>query len=210
MVDTFRTFLYGAGGHAKVVADIAEQSNVIISGAIDENNFNHKLLDIYPIYNSFENLNIVETDRFIVAIGNNRLRINSVEDKLPTVEFITLIHPSAIISPYTKILEGTVLMAGVTINVDAHIGKHCIINTNATVDHDCKIGDYVHISPNASLAGSISVGEGSHIGIGAIIIQGIKIGKWCTIGAGAVIIRDVPDGATVVGNPGRIIKFLNK
>lgn len=33
-----------------------------------------------------------------------------------------------------------------------------------------------------------------------------KIGEWCTIGAGAVIIHDVPDGATVVGNPGRIIK----
>ena len=38
---------------------------------------------------------------------------------------------------------------------------------------------------------------------------GIKIGKWCTIGAGAVIIKDIPDGATAVGNPGRIISFKN-
>jgi acetyltransferase EpsM len=44
-------------------------------------------------------------------------------------------------------------------------------------------------------------------GIGVYAIQGIKIGKWCAIGAGIVIIRDVPDGATVVGNPGRIIKI---
>ena len=66
--------------------------------------------------------------------------------------------------------------------------------------------DFVHISPNAALAGSITVGEGTHIGIGASVIQGIKIGKWATIGAGAVIIRDVPDFATVVGNPGKIIK----
>jgi len=50
------------------------------------------------------------------------------------------------------------------------------------------------------------MGNGSHIGIGASVIQGITIGKWCTIGAGAVIIKDIPDGATVVGNPGRIIK----
>lgn len=57
------------------------------------------------------------------------------------------------------------------------------------------------------MAGHVEVGEGSHIGIGVSIIQGIKIGKWCTIGAGAVIIKDVPDGATVVGNPGKIIKI---
>jgi acetyltransferase EpsM len=44
------------------------------------------------------------------------------------------------------------------------------------------------------------------VGIGVNVIQGITIGKWCTIGAGAVIISDVPDGCTVVGNPGRIIK----
>ena len=57
------------------------------------------------------------------------------------------------------------------------------------------------------MAGHVEVGEGSHIGIGVSIIQGIKIGKWCTIGAGTVIIKDVPDGATVVGNPGKIIKI---
>jgi len=57
------------------------------------------------------------------------------------------------------------------------------------------------------LAGHVEVGEGSHIGIGVSIIQGIKIGKWCTIGAGAVIIKDVTDGATIVGNPRKIIKI---
>lgn len=66
-----------------------------------------------------------------------------------------------------------------------------------------------NISPNAALAGNVTIGEGTHVGMGASIIQGIKIGKWCTIGAGAVIIQDIPDGATVVGNPGKIIKINN-
>jgi acetyltransferase EpsM len=60
----------------------------------------------------------------------------------------------------------------------------------------------------AALAGNVYVGEGTHIGLRASVIQGIRIGKWCTIGAGAVIINDIPDGATVVGNPGRIIKVI--
>lgn len=58
-----------------------------------------------------------------------------------------------------------------------------------------------------ALAGNVIVGEGTHLGIGACVIQGIRIGKWCTIGAGTVIIKDIPDGATVVGNPGKIIKI---
>ncbi len=92
------------------------------------------------------------------------------------------------------------------INVDTKIGKHCIINTAASIDHECVLEDFVHISPNATLSGGVYVGEGTHIGSGAVIVPNIKIGKWATIGAGAVIIRDVPDYATVVGNPGRIIK----
>jgi acetyltransferase EpsM len=38
------------------------------------------------------------------------------------------------------------------------------------------------------------------------VLPEINIGKWTTIGAGAVVIKDVPDGAVIVGNPGRIIK----
>jgi acetyltransferase EpsM len=56
------------------------------------------------------------------------------------------------------------------------------------------------------LAGGVIVGEGTHIGIGASVLPEINIGKWTTIGAGAVVIKDVPDGAVIVGNPGRIIK----
>lgn len=78
-------------------------------------------------------------------------------------------------------------------------------NTNASIDHDCHINDFVHISPNATVSGGVTVDEGTHIGAGATIIPSIKIGKWAKIGAGSIIIRDVPNYATVVGNPGRVI-----
>lgn len=47
---------------------------------------------------------------------------------------------------------------------------------------------------------------GASIGAGAVIMCGITIGEWAMVGAGAVVIEDVPTGATVVGNPARIIK----
>jgi acetyltransferase EpsM len=98
-------------------------------------------------------------------------------------------------------------MAGVCINTNATIGKHCIINTSSTIDHDCKIEDFVHVAPSSSLAGGVEVGEGSFIGLGAFIIQGIKIGKWCVIGAGSVVIRDVPDFSVVAGVPAKFIRI---
>jgi acetyltransferase EpsM len=75
------------------------------------------------------------------------------------------------------------------------------------VDHDCVVGDYTHVSPNATLCGDVHLGEGTHFGAGATAIQGVRIGKWCTIGAGAVVISDIPDYATAVGCPARVIKI---
>ena len=194
--------LYGASGHGKVVAEILELHNQVIEGFIDDNSSLTTLL-IYPVYQPNKLIELTDC-KLIVSIGNNRIRKNIVE-KL-NAKYLNACHPSSSISVRSKIEEGTVIMAGVSVNSSCKIGKHVIINTNASIDHDCTLDDYVHISPNAALAGNVHVGEGAHIGIGASVIQGVKIGKWCTIGAGAVIINDVPDGCTVVGNPGRIIK----
>lgn len=190
--------LYGAGGHAKAVTEIAERNGYGNIAFCEDNPTRDTFLD-YPILSAVE-----EGASCVIAIGSNIVR-----KKLATLiidTFVTLIHPQTSVSSRSEIGEGTVVMAGVVINSEAIIGKHCIINTNASIDHDCVIEDYVHLSPNVALAGNVCIGEGTHVGIGACVIQGIKVGKWCTVGAGAVVIRDVPDGATVVGNPARIIK----
>lgn len=196
-------YLYGASGHGKVIAEIAEENNVLIEAFIDQNILIKDLLG-YKVIHSVPQENVDA----LISIGNNFTR-KSIADSNPALRFISLIHPKSVISRKSTVDVGTVVMGGVTINPETKIGKHCIINTNSSIDHDCIIEDFVHISPNAALAGDVQIGEGTHIGIGANIIQGIKIGKWCTIGAGAVIIKDIPDGATVVGNPGRIIKIVN-
>lgn len=197
-----KVLLYGASGHGKVIADIAEKLGIEVLGFIDANPEIKEVSGYKVISNSLENFN---GSAIVVSIGNNIIRKKIVTEH-PDFNFEKLIAPTAAISNREAIGKGTVVMHGVTINIDSKIGQHCIVNTNASVDHDCVVGDYVHISPNAALAGNVNVGEGTHVGLGASIIQGIKIGKWCTIGAGAVIIEDVPDGATVVGNPGRVIK----
>lgn len=194
-------YLFGASGHGKVVAEIAISNNIELKGFIDKDNTKKECLG-FSVFNEIPN----NENKLIISIGNNKIR-KEVADKFSDEQFTILIHSKATISPSAELKTGTVVMAGATINAETEIGKHCIINTNASIDHDCMIEDFVHISPNVALAGNVEVGEGTHIGIGASVIQGINIGKWATVGAGAVIINDVPDFATVVGNPGKIIKI---
>lgn len=198
-----RVVLYGASGHCKVIIDIFQSNNIDVDLIVDDNVNTKSILSKTVTYS--KDLQLIANDNVILSIGNNKVRKKLAN--LFKVNFIKAVHPNAIVSPFSKIDVGTVIMAGAILNPDVKIGKHCIINTGAIIEHDCIIDDFVHVSPNASLAGNVQVGEGSQIGIGAVVIQGIKIGKWTIIGAGAVIINDVPDYVTVVGNPGKVIKI---
>jgi len=143
----------------------------------------------------------------IISIGSNRVR-KSISERYSLIEYAKALYPQAVVSSSAEIGAGSVVMQGAVIQSDVHIGKHCICITSASMDYDCRIGDFVHISPHATLCGNIHVGEGSWIGAGAIVIPGIQIGRWCTAGTGAVVIKNIPGGATVVGNPARIIKSI--
>lgn len=195
--------LYGASGHGKVIIDILESRQE--PGIRIWDDADRDPIWEYPV--TRPETGTAETDKMIISIGVNATRKKIVQKLGDSVSFGRAIHARAIVSGRAEVGEGTVVMAGATINPDTRIGRHCIINTNASIDHDCVLADFVHISPNATLSGDVQVGEGTHIGSGASVIQGIRIGRWCRIGAGAVVIRDIPDFATAVGNPARIIKI---
>lgn len=195
--------IYGASGHAKVIIDCLQASQVPITAIFDDNPEIEQLLGL-PVSGPYQAQHQPE-EPIIIAVGNNQIR-----QKITTLVQHTygkVIHPSAVISAYAKVGDGTVVFHHAVIQASATIGRHCIINTSASVDHDCVLEDFVHISPNTTLSGNVSVGEGTHIGAGAIVIPGISIGKWCVIGAGTVVTKDIPDYATAVGVPARIIKI---
>lgn len=189
----------GASGHAKVIIDLIEELDLQVEEVYDHDSSKSELLH-FKINHNFANL----PQKSVIAIGNNFIRKNIAFEHV--FDLNALVHPKSTISKYAHLGSGTIVMAGVTVNAGAMVGEYCILNTNCSVDHDCIIEDFVHISPNAALAGNVEVGECTHIGIGASVKQGIKIGKNCIIGAGTVVIKNIPDGMTVVGNPGKEIK----
>ena len=195
-------YLYGASGHAKVIIDILTANHITIDALVDDNPELQKLHGI-PVIHSADGLS-----PFIISIGSNKTR-KMIAERIGG-PFTTAIHPTAIISSYARIDEGSVVMQGAIIQSDAQIGKHCIINTAATVDHECIIEDYVHISPNASLCGNVHVGEGTQIGVGSVVVPGIKIGKWSLVCAGSVVTTDIPDYCIATGNRCKVIKYIKQ
>jgi len=197
-------YLFGGNGHCKVVVDLLKKvASSTVESIFDDQPKTNAIAGI-PVYKT-SSLDFFSNKELIIAIGNNHIR-KRIATQIEA-NYLSAIHPSAILAFDVVIGEGTVVMAGAIINSSVNIGKHCIVNTGAVVEHDCVLGDYVHVSPNTSLAGNVKVGEGSHIGIGACVIQGVQVGKWVTVGAGAVVLNDVPDYAVLVGNPGKIIKY---
>jgi len=194
-------YLYGAGGHAKVVADILEICGIMPAGIFDDD-LSKKIWNYLAL--TFPGPFNFSTDELIISIGNNHTRKKICKEN--NVKYHTAIHPTAIVSVHSSIEEGSVVMGGALINPDTFIGRHCIINSNASIDHDCFIEDFVHVSPNATLCGGITIGECTLIGTGAIIIPGKKIGANTIIGAGTIVLSDIPDNVIAVGNPAQIIK----
>jgi len=205
-------YIYGAGGHGKVVLEAALSENYPVKGFLDDdsNKWNRKIAN-YPVFGNisyFDSLDKKEI-RIIVAIGDNTLRQSKVfEFKDKGLKFQSVIHGKALVSTFSSLGEGSMVIAGAIINIDTFIGDHVIINTGATVDHDCLIQNFVHIAPGVHIGGEVQVGEGTLVGIGSAVKPGVKIGSWSIIGAGAVVTNDIPDRVIAVGIPARVVREI--
>jgi sugar O-acyltransferase (sialic acid O-acetyltransferase NeuD family) len=202
-----KLLIVGAGGHGKVVADIAlkmrKWKNIAF---LDDNQTLKEVMDLPVIGNTKDFYKYTDDSDFFIAIGNNYVR-ETYYNKLIAKEanFATLIHPNAIMGDRVEIGDATVIMAGTVINTHAKIGKGCIINTGAIIDHDSEIEKFVHISSGANIAGNVRIGKNTWIGIGSTISNNLSIAGGCKIGAGAVVIRDIFEPGTYVGVPVRKI-----
>lgn len=194
--------IVGAGGHAKVVFDVADSLaayNVIYF--ISEIPSAEKQLLGIPILGGVQEL---KPCSFVVAIGDNLVRRRLFTEMLGRGFMpVTLQHSSASISKFSSIASGTVILPHAVINAGSEIGENCIINSAAVVEHDCKVASHSHISVGARLAGNVRVEEGVLLGVSSTVIPSRNIGEWSTVGAGAVVTRDVEAHSTVVGIPAK-------
>lgn len=201
----------GAGGHAAVVADALLVCGIEVIGFTDIDPHRHGGRHLgLPVLGKDEHvLSSYRQDDILLAngigsIATTELRQN-VQGGLAQAgwRFMTLQHPSAIVSPRAQIGQGVQIMAGSIVQVGARIGEGSIVNTGAVIEHDCDVGSFVHTAPHALLCGDVKVGSGSHIGAGSVVKQGLRLGPRTLVGAGAVVVKDFEGNGVLMGNPAR-------
>lgn len=140
-----KLLIIGAGGHGRVVKEIAEATSLFDKIDFADDNYEFsvgKIDDIQRLHSVY--------DCAFVGIGNNRLRAQLLKKLSDTGYTIpVLIHPTAYISKSAVIGEGTVIEPKAIVNANASVGKGCIISVGSIIDHDVIINDYSHINSGA-------------------------------------------------------------
>ncbi len=193
-------YLYGAGGHGKVVLDAWQKSGNACVGFVDD-----KSLQEWARLPVFSPASLSSDAILHLAIGNSMVR-EKLSLAFNNHAFFNVIHPMASIASSARVNEGgSFLAAYAIIGPEAQVGLHTIINHGAIIDHDCNVGNFCHIAPNAVLGGGVSVGNHVLIGAGAVVLPGLRIADHVTIGAGAVVTKDILNAGIYVGTPARTI-----
>jgi acetyltransferase-like isoleucine patch superfamily enzyme len=114
------------------------------------------------------------------------------------------IQKGAQIGRRCKISSHTFICEGVTIEDEAFIG-HGVVFINDRFPRATTAEGALQTEADWKCVPTL-VKRGASIGSGATILCGVTIGSGACVGAGSVVTRDVPDGATVAGNPARLLR----
>lgn len=191
--------LIGAGGHARVIQELAVLCGANILGVCDPKFQDERGQRWHglEILGGDEYLSEVSPEKVLLLNGIGMMPGNHIRqmvfDRLTEMgfRFPPLVHPFAWLSPYASISDGVQLIAGAVVQPGAYIGCNTIVNTRSSVDHDSHLGAHCHLAPGATLCGDVRVGDGSFIGAGATVTQAVTVAPETFIKAGSLTIRDI-------------------
>jgi sugar O-acyltransferase (sialic acid O-acetyltransferase NeuD family) len=206
--------IIGSSGHAKVVIDIVQQEgryNII--GLLDRYRTAGEETLGYRVLGKEETLAELAKSHAVkgvlIAVGDNFDRskvVNRVRKICPDLPFVSSVHPKASIASDVSLGEGTVIMAGVSVNSSCSIGRFCILNTNSSLDHDSIMEDFSSLAPRATTGGHCRIGSYSAICIGAVLVRGIHIGANTVVGAASLVMKPIDSFVVAYGSPAKVIR----
>lgn len=137
----------------------------------------------------------------VVAIGDPHARKKVVGSLPKETQYASIIHPSAVVSKWVTLGEGSIITAGTILTCNIEIGRHAQLNLHTTIGHDCIIGDYFTTAPGTNISGNCIFGECVYFGTNASIRQGVKVCSNVTIGMGGVVVKEIKEQGIYIGNP---------
>lgn len=207
MANQKKICIIGAGGFGREVLSSFKESYLLQDKKI-ENEVVFWDDDPKLINKKVMGINVIRSDEFnpleykiVIAVGDPYTRKKIVESLPKETQYVTLIHPNAIIMENCEIGTGSIITAGCIITCNIKIGKHSHLNLNTTIGHDSKIGDYFTTAPGANISGECEFGNCIYFGTNSSVRQGITICDNVTIGMGGVVVKKINEPGIYIGNP---------
>jgi sugar O-acyltransferase (sialic acid O-acetyltransferase NeuD family) len=201
----------GASGYGRevfqYVKDIAaHRPDIRPKGMLDDDPSLRAELGGEEIIGDTRTYPLQENDRFVISAGSPSVRHDLAERLAGRgATFITLVHPTAYVSPTARIGTGCVVSPFASVGSRAQLDDHILLVMYASVAHDCSVGSFCSFSPYSAVAGGSVVGRRVFFGGHALVTPMRHIGQDSKIAAGAVVYRDVPDGSLAAGNPAKVL-----
>lgn len=204
--------IIGAGGMGRQVCLFAKSCKgygveYTIKGFLDDNPHAMEGFEGYPpVLGTVDGYQIQPDDIFFNSIGDiaaKKVCINKILERKG--DFITLIHPTAIISEKTKIGKGCMISPRVGVGTESEIGDFCLIQDNAVIGHDVHVGNYCRIDCNVVLVADVNLDDGVCVHTSSVVNHKVHIGENAMVGALSFVIRNVKPGTSVQGNPAKRI-----
>ena len=149
-------------------------------------------------------------DALLLAIGIPQIRREVAESLLAKgAEFLTLIHPTAIVAPSASIGPGSIVCPYAIVSDAASVGRFVLLNYQSSLGHDASAGDFAVLSPYATLGGGASVGEDVFMGMHSSVGPGKRVGARSKVSANSCALSDAPPDSLIFGAPGRVSKLLS-
>lgn len=204
-----KVIVVGAGGHAAELVDYMMHINAIsivqkekeweIVGLIDDSVANYEAYAYeFPFLGKIKDHVVQQEVRYIMGIANMKYRKVIIEQLLQKqAAFITIIHPTALVSPTAKIGIGCVISHNVSVGPKAVLKDFNLINSRCTIGHDTTIGSYNFLAPQVVTGGFAVLGDENFIGTNGVVLPAITVGDRNTIAAGMIVDKNVQNDAIV-------------
>ena len=111
------------------------------------------------------------------------------------------------------------MLSATVVPASAHLGRDVILGYRGlaiVIHRQAYLGDRMNVGPKVTIGGragipaALRIEDDALLGSGAQVLGPIRIGRGAQIGSNALVQTDVPDGATKVGVPARIIQRQNR
>ena len=223
--ETQKIVLFGCGAMAIEAAmyinDVSNQSSAvnqtlrvsdIVSTELGRSNELQSVLGYaVNLHHAIEDVENFQQKRSLVAIGS-AVAVQSIAADVRKLggRFITVIHPTAVVSGTAVIGEGVIVAPFSFIGPYSRISDNVILNVRSTIGHDVAVGSGVIVSPHVDLNGASSVGDFSFLGAGVTLDPQISIGRYCKVSSGVTVKSNVSDGMMVFDHqsPKQVKLFL--